>query len=220
MRLPILYTFRRCPYAIRTRMALRYAGICCEIREVVLRNKPSAMLEISPKGSVPVLLLPDDTVLEESLDIMLWALVQQDSEGWQDFDRETLEEMSILIKQNDTSFKQALDRYKYYQRYPEQPVKVYRQAGEKFLQKLELRLKNGKFLFGSKVSLADIAIFPFIRQFSKVDLEWFQNSPYERLKQWLRFYEESELFASVMHKYEAWYPGADVEIFNEGTFLN
>jgi glutathione S-transferase len=198
MTLPILYSYRRCPYAMRARMALKYAGVAIEIREISLRDKPAHLLQVSPKGTIPVLVLPDGTVLEQSLDIMYWALQQRDIDEWLLADSEQTQQ---LITENDTSFKQALDRYKYAIRFPEQSMEDYRSQGEAFLAKLEQRLTQTNFLMGEQVSLADIAIFPFIRQFSAVDADWFASTPYVRLKAWLSLLVESELFNSIMGKY-------------------
>jgi len=200
MGLPILYSFVRCPYAIRARMALAYAGINYKLREVSLKNKPAAMLTISPKGTTPVLQI-GSLVLEESLDIMRWALSHHDPDRWQDFpDRE------LLISRNDQEFKPDLDRYKYYVRYTE-PQAVYRQQAEKYLQVLEALLNQHQFLYSSdRLSLADVAIFPFIRQFAGVDRLWWQNSSYNRLKIWLNYHESSMLFQQVMSKTPVWSP--------------
>ncbi|HBA09752.1 MAG TPA: glutathione S-transferase [Methylotenera mobilis] len=198
MTLPILYSYRRCPYAMRARMALMYAGIAIEIREISLRDKPAHLLAVSPKATVPVLVLLGGAVLEQSLDIMHWALQQRDIDGWLLADSEQTQQ---LITENDTSFKQALDRYKYAIRFPEQSMEDYRSQGEAFLAKLEQLLVQTNFLMGEQVSLADIAIFPFIRQFSAVDADWFASTPYVRLKAWLSLLVESELFNSIMGKY-------------------
>lgn len=195
--LPILYSYRRCPYAMRARMALKYADVAVEIREISLKDKPKSMLEVSPKATVPVLVLQDGTVLEESLDIMRWALQQRDSEGWLNADSELTQQ---LIAENDGSFKQALDKYKYAIRFPEQSAETYRTQGEVFLQKLESLLNQSAFLLKDQVSQADIAIFPFIRQFSGVDAVWFEAAPYPKLKAWLKGLVESELFVSIMEK--------------------
>jgi len=194
IKLPILYSFRRCPYAIRARLALAYAGIAVEIREVALKNKPEQMLAISPKGTVPVLQLPDGRVLEESLDIMYWALAQHDPEHWLAFDTEA----ETLIEWNDGDFKYSLDRYKYADRYPEFSQAYYRQQTEPFLIELESRLQHSPYLCGDYFSLADAAIFPFIRQFSNVDVDWFKSSPYRALNNWLDAALTTELFKSVM----------------------
>lgn len=196
----ILYSFRRCPYAMRARMALRYAGCAVQIHEVSLKAKPPAMLERSPKGTVPVLVL-DDQVLEQSLDIMHWALAQNDQDNWlliQDGDGRR--EIQALVEENDQVFKQHLDRYKYFVRHPEHPQQHYRQLGEVFLQKLEARLQQRDFLIKDQVTLADIALAPFIRQFSAVDPDWFSVSPYPKLRGWLQRFLESALFKAVMVK--------------------
>ncbi len=186
---------------MRARMALRYAGIAVEHREIALRAKPAHMLQISPKGTVPVLLLQNEaglnkSVLEESLDIMRWALTQQDHDGW------LQREDAALIAENDGGFKQALDRYKY--AVDEVQQAKHRGAGEAFLQKLEARLQQHAYLCGASCSITDIAIFPFIRQFAAVDDAWFLHSPYPALRQWLNGLVESELFTSVMHKHPVW----------------
>jgi glutathione S-transferase len=198
-RLPILYSFLRCPYAIRSRMALRYAGIDYELREISLKNKPPEMLAISPKGTTPVLQLTDGEVLEESLDIIYWALAQNDPEGWLEFFPNLLELGKNLIAINDSEFKQNLDRYKYHVRFPE-PQATYRAQAETYLETLEKLLRLHSFLLGDRDSFADIAIFPFIRQFAHVDLDWFDNSHYLALVRWLNFYKSSSLFLSVMEK--------------------
>lgn len=196
-KIPILYSYRRCPYAMRARMALKYAGIFVEIREISLKEKPKSMLAVSPKATVPVLVLESDTVLEESLDIMRWALQQSDKDDWLSVDGEHLQ---ALIAENDSSFKQALDKYKYAIRFPEQPAETYRMQGEVFLQKLEALLDQTRYLLAEHISMADIAIFPFIRQFSGVDSAWFETAPYPNLKTWLKGLIESELFVSIMEK--------------------
>ncbi len=197
MALPILYSYRRCPYAMRARMALSYAGIRVEIREIALKDKPAHMLQVSPKGTVPVLVLADGKVIDQSLDIMVWALQQNDADGWLAADAVRSQQ---LIAENDGAFKQNLDRYKYAIRFPEQPAEYYRSAGEQFLAKLELQLQSGDFLFGNSVTLADIAIFPFIRQFAAVDPSWFETTDYIKLKYWLQRLVTSALFEQVMAK--------------------
>lgn len=204
MPLPILYSYRRCPYAMRARMALRYSGIQVEMREIALKQKPQHMLALSPKGTVPVLVLNDGSVIDESLDIMRWALAQHDPEDWQLADASSIQLAEGLIAENDGQFKSALDRYKYAVRFPEQPAAVYRAEGELFLQKLEQRLHGQPYLFGNQRSLADMAIFPFIRQFAGVDAAWFTASPYQVLKAWLSVLVESELFTGIMQKHPPW----------------
>ncbi len=198
MTLPILYSYRRCPYAMRARMALWAAQIQVEVREISLREKPAHLLQISPKGTVPVLQLPDGTVLEQSLDIMQWALMQNDPQGWLNADRDAVQH---LIAINDGDFKKALDRYKYPERYPEHSPAFYREQGEQFLQVLETALQQHRFLVSDTASMADVAIFPFIRQFAAVDAAWFAASAYPGLRIWLESWLGSPLFAEIMQKF-------------------
>lgn len=195
--LPILYSYRRCPYAMRARLAIFVANIAVEIREISLRDKPAHLLEVSPKGTVPVLVLQPDVVIEQSLDIMYWALQQYDSQDWLDAD---FGKMQALITENDTHFKEALNRYKYPERYPQLTQTHYRQQGEIFLQRLELLLNQQTYLLKNTASLADMAIFPFVRQFAAVDLVWFESSSYSKLRTWLNDLINSELFERVMKK--------------------
>ena len=209
---PVLYSFRRCPYAIRGRMALAAANIKCELREVVLSDKPAEMLAISTKGTVPVLQLTDGQVIDESLDVMHWALQQSDPEHWLNVNED---ETQLLVERNDGEFKQNLDRYKYFNRYPEHSQEYYRNQAESFLLTLEDHLQINKCagLVADKLSLADIAIFPFIRQFSRVDYDWFLNSPYHETKQWLSNIEGSEKFLNVMNKYQVWANDSEIKLF-------
>lgn len=209
---PILYSFRRCPYAMRARMAIAQASITVELREVVLGNKPEQLLAISPKGTVPVLLLENGELLEESLDIMHWAFSQQEKNN--DFSTDIEKHMNQLIEQNDAEFKFFLDRYKYADRYPEKTELYYRQKAETFLQELEKRLSKRAFLCSNNNSFADIAIFPFIRQFANVDIDWFQSSPYKNVNRWLAKQLESTLFISIMDKYPAWQADSKKLIFS------
>jgi glutathione S-transferase len=168
------------------------------LREVLLRDKPVEMLDISAKGTVPVLLLPDGTVVDESLDVMNWALQQSDPEGWlSHIDKE-------LISANDGPFKQALDRYKYPTRYDLTDIDEPRAQGLRFLQEVDDRLGNAVFLAGEKPGYTDFAIFPFIRQFSMIDPAWFAEQPLPILKPWLSGFINSELFAAAMVKYPPW----------------
>jgi glutathione S-transferase len=211
--LPILYSFRRCPYAMRARLGIRYSGMQVALREVILRDKPASMLDYSPKGEVPVLVLPDGTVLEESLDIIHWALAHNDPGHWLPAEEVLLQQVSTLIEENDGRFKHNLDHYKYPERYPDEQGPDYRADGELFLQKLEQRLQQHRYLLGENISLADIAIMPFIRQFAHTDKAWFDHAPYPCLQQWLAGFLESELFLSVMKKYPAWRPDDAVVLF-------
>lgn len=210
MSLPVLYSFRRCPYAMRARLAIWVSTQPCVLREVVLRDKPPAMLDLSPKGTVPVLELPDGQVIEQSLEIMQWALAQNDPENWLAGD---VEETAHLINQNDGPFKAALDRYKYETRYENVDAQVERQKCEIVLQDLEQRLKVNGFLCGPNPTLADYAILPFIRQFAHVDLDWFNATSYTHLQQWLTAFKDGALFKSIMKKYPQWHDGDKVTIF-------
>lgn len=203
--LPVLYSFRRCPYAIRARLALAYAGQPVELREVLLRDKPQAMLDASPKGTVPVLVLPDGTVIDESRDVMDWALAQADPDDWC---RPPLGGLADeWIAANDGPFKAALDRYKYADRHPEHPPHSYRERGEAHLARLDAILKAHRWLHGEQPGCVDAALFPFIRQFAMVDLDWFRASPYKGLRRWLDAWLEHPLFAAVMARHPPWVPG-------------
>ncbi|KIF61586.1 glutathione S-transferase [Pseudomonas fluorescens] len=191
-----LYSFRRCPYAMRARMALRYSGVPVEIVEVSLKAKPAQMLAISPKGTVPVL-DADGQVIDESLEIMHWALAQHDPDDWLLGGDSRIAE---LIEANDQVFKIHLNRYKYAERYPEQPMEVYRAEGALFLQRLDELLEGRDYLLTAHPSLADIALLPFVRQFAHVDRDWFAQTPYVRLQAWLQRFLESELFTGIMKK--------------------
>lgn len=191
-----LYSFRRCPYAMRARMALRYSGVPVEIVEVSLKAKPAQMLAISPKGTVPVL-DAGGQVIDESLEIMRWALAQNDPDDWLLGGDSRIAE---LIEANDQVFKVHLNRYKYAERYPEQPMEVYRAEGALFLQQLDELLEGRDFLLAGHPSLADIALLPFVRQFAHVDRDWFAQTPYVRLQAWLQRFLESELFTGIMKK--------------------
>ena len=210
--IPVLYSFRRCPYAMRARLAIIKSGISVELREVILRNKPQQLLDISAKATVPVLLLSDGKVIDESLNIMTWALAQQDADNW--LNKNSSEDIYQLIQWNDGEFKYYLDRYKYADRYPEYNERYYREKAEVFIQKLESRLSKHSYLCGEKCSLADMAIFPFIRQFANVNPEWFHASKYQKLTHWLNQHIESALFISIMDKYPAWKTGDKKLIFN------
>ena len=190
----VLYSFRRCPYAMRARMALRYSGVPVSIVEVSLKAKPAEMLALSPKGTVPVLVSADGRVIEQSLEIMHWALARHDPDNWLGPDS------AALIEENDQVFKVNLDRYKYAIRYPEQLMEHYRAQGAAFLQRLEVLLEQTPYLAGDTLSLADIALAPFVRQFAHVDRDWFEQAPYPRLNAWLERFLASELFTAVMAK--------------------
>ena len=209
--LPVLYSFRRCPYAMRARLALEVSGVSYELREVSLKNKPPELLATSPKGTVPVLVLPGGQVIDESLDIMQWALAQNDPQGW--LTQGAPDEMLALIASNDGKFKHALDSYKYPNRYPLDSggdTKAFALAqrfeAASWLQTLEACLSQGSFvwLYGHQASLADMATLPFVRQFAHTDAEWFAAQPWQQLRAWLARFEASELFECVMAKQQPW----------------
>ncbi|WP_245577434.1 glutathione S-transferase [Nisaea denitrificans] len=201
--LPVLYSFRRCPYAMRARLALTVSQQDCVLREVVLRDKPAEMLKLSPKGTVPVLHLPHGQVLEQSLDIMRWTLARHDPEGWLNPETGSVAEMEALIGECDGTFKHHLDRYKYSVRYgPETDPLYHRGEGATFLNHLNERLKGQAHLFGNRPSLADFAIFPFVRQFANTGREWFDAQPLSDLQAWLSGHLNSDIFQSVMRRRE------------------
>lgn len=204
---PILYSFRRCPYCMRAHMALKKTGIKIELREVKLSAMPEEALAISPHETVPVLSLTDGTVIDESWDIVKWALAQNDVDNWSGEDNEFLLDAEILIETNDYSFKTDLDHYKYADRHPEHSELHYRKKCEEFIEELEGMLTENRYLLADQLSLADIGVFPFVRQFSLVDKEWFEQSPYPRVQQWLADMIDSELFHSVFQKHELWKAG-------------
>ena len=203
--IPILYSFRRCPYAMRARMALLYASINLELREVLLKAKPDKMLAISAKGTVPVLELPDARVLDESYDIIHWALEKSDPEQW--WSADLAPAISDLVARNDGQFKTDLDHYKYWERFPAESQEQYRARGELFLAELEVLLTKQPYLLTERITLADIALLPFVRQFASVDRDWFDQSPYPKLRAWLEQLVASDLFLAAMKKSPPWQDG-------------
>lgn len=197
---PILYSFRRCPYAMRARLALLVSGTVCELREVKLAAKPEAMLTASPKGTVPVMVCGDGKVIDESLDVMRWALAQSDPEGWLDRIDDA------LIAANDGPFKYALDRYKYPSRHDSDPAK-HRADGLALLQKLEKRLLRHQNLSGDRPGFTDAAIMPFVRQFAATDHDWFDVQDIPKLRAWLDRHLQSDLFRRCMVKHKPWQVG-------------
>ncbi len=213
---PILYSFRRCPYAMRARMALWVAGIGVILREVKLSDKPPALIEISPKATVPVLISVDGPVLEESIEIMRWALGKNDPEGWLAGDGQE------LIARNDGVFKHHLDRYKYPSRYENESDHGqvdHRAEGFAILQDLDTRLSTQPFLCGEARTLADMALFPFVRQFANTDREWFDAQPIPHLQKWLEGHLSSDIFKSIMPKFDPWKAGDQPKRFGPAENL-
>ena len=207
---PILYSFRRCPYAIRARLALAYSGIEYEHREILLKNRPDELIELSPKGTVPVLQLTDGTVIDESIDVMKWALFQNDRDNWY---IDKIDEQDSFIERNDGEFKKRLDEYKYHVRFQDGTYSDYQKAVGEILATYDLILANSNFLCGEKIRLVDMALLPFIRQCAHVDLDWF-NDHFPFLSKWMEEFKTSDLFLSIMKKYDVWESQTDGVIVN------
>ena len=197
---PILYSFRRCPYAMRARMALLVSGTVCELREVLLRDKPAELIAASPKATVPVLVLPAGRVIDESLDVMRWALARHDPEGWLDGDDR------VLIATYDGAFKHHLDRAKYPQRYGDDSVD-HRAEALAMLMALDRRLASRAYLCGDRRTLSDAAIMPFVRQFAAIDRAWFDAQPLPAVHRWLAALIASPLFEQTMRGFPRWSAG-------------
>jgi glutathione S-transferase len=202
--LPILYSFRRCPYAMRARMALYSAGCTVVLREVLLRDKPQALRTASAKATVPVLVLPNGAVIDESMDIMHWALAQIDSHAWLTH----ADSSQAWVTRCDSTFKPCLDRYKYADRHPEKTELEHRQSAENFIDQLEQQLMHTAGLIDDQPRLADVAVFPFVRQFAAVDPNWWQSAPYPKVRAWLEGWLHTPAFSAVMTKYAVWQPNA------------
>ncbi len=212
--LPILYSFRRCPYAMRARMALWVSGQDVELREVKLANKPPELVEASAKATVPVLVLDDGSVVDESIAVMRWALSENDPDDWLSGDD------ADLIDTNDGAFKHHLDRYKYPNRYADEPdhgTVDHRAEGLAILKQLDARLAEQKQLQGDAISMADIALFPFIRQFANTDRAWFDAQELPHLQAWLQRHLDSELFKAIMPKFVPWQAGDEPIAFGPGV---
>ncbi len=211
-KLPILYSFRRCPYAMRARLALLASGIQCELREVVLRNKPAEFLATSPKATVPVLVTTQGEVIEQSWDIMLWALHQHDPAHWLPSDANVFERGMQLLHRCDGEFKQQLDRYKYPQRHGLEDGTAARDQAMFFLANLESLLTQQRYLFNSNIGIFDAAILPFIRQFAHVDIDWFAAQPLPSVQAWLSDFENSADFKRAMTVYPAWADNSPITV--------
>ena len=205
MSLPILYSLQNCPYAMRARLGVLKSQQTVFIRAIVLTNKPAEMLAFSPKGTVPILVLSNTHVIEESLDIMLWALNLSDPHNLlYAEDEKALPEMLAIINENDQQFKPTLERYKRAKRYHGDDVEACRLQCEPFIQALEQRLSQHPFLMGATPSLLDFALLPFMRQFARVNRQHFRDGPYTHLQNWLKQHLQSQLFAKAMLKYPLW----------------
>ncbi|ETX09502.1 glutathione S-transferase [Marinomonas ushuaiensis DSM 15871] len=216
--LPIMYSFRRCPYAIRARYTLALLDVSVELREVVLRSKPQALLSLGGRSSVPQLIDVKGARYPESLDIIFWALSNSNKPKMSCalWPQSMVQKSKVIawIKYNDHFFKYWLDRYKYADRFPEFSEEYYRNKGEVFLKRLNKRLEENDFLFGNEICLADVAVFPFVRQFAAVRPDWFEQSEYSHVKTWLNGFLNSHLFSAiVMKKMPAWEAGQEVVLF-------
>jgi len=207
---PVLYSFRRCPYAMRARLSLIASGQAVILREVKLADKPTAMLKASPKGTVPVLVLIDGTIIDESFDIMRWALQRNDPQGWLSADQGLCHE---LIHKNDGDFKHHLDRTKYHSRYDGADPRHHREQAMRFVMELDQRLASSAYLQADHMTLADAAILPFIRQFANIDRDLFNTSPCPHVHAWLDRYLNSDLFRAIMFKYVPWADGDEPLLF-------
>ncbi len=205
---PVLYSFRRCPYAMRARLAIASAGQTVELREILLRDKPKDMLVASPKGTVPV--LTESAVIEESIDVMRWAIGRSDPEGLM---MQMSDAAHALIAECDGPFKTALDLTKYAVRHPDTDPAESRANAASFIAKLDIQLDGKLWLYGDKPSFADLAILPFVRQFAHTDLEWWDAQPFTRAQAWLAAFKASDRFAAIMTKYPPWKSGQDRVLF-------
>ena len=211
---PVLYSLRQCPYAMRARIGLLLANQSVVLRDIVMTNIPTEMLTASPKGTVPVLVLSDSSVIEESLNIMLWALKQNDPDNLlYRHERDALDNMLTLIQRCDNEFVDALKKYKAASRYHDSNIQTYRQQCEIFINDLEESLTKHHFIMGDSASLVDYAILPFIRQFSNVDKKWYKQAPYPKLQQWLENHYQNPIFAKAMTKYPQWLDSNEIVIF-------
>lgn len=203
---PILYSFRRCPYAMRARLAIKASGIIVEIREVELKNKPKEFLGISPKATVPIVCISSKQIIEESLDIMEWALKINDPLKLLKYEKLNRIEIHNILNKLENEFKQNLDRYKYSSRFDLPSPKLYRDKNLQTLNEFNNLLQNNKGICSSHLSLLDYAIFPFIRQFRNVNSVWFDSLELKFLQTWLYELIDSDEFSSIMKKYEIWNP--------------
>ena len=216
MSLPILYSLRQCPYAMRARLGLLLAQQSVMLRDIIMSDIPEEMFEASPKGEVPVLVLNDRTVIDESIDIMRWALNKNDPQDLLYNNHPCrIKEIQKFIQHNDNKFVEALKKYKAASRYHDDVEVKHRQQCEMFIKDLESRLSRHEYIFGDEPSLADYAILPFIRQFSRVDRKWYLQSPYPKLRNWLERHYQNPIFSKAMKKYPQWLDAKEEIIFSE-----
>lgn len=205
---PVLYSFRRCPYAMRARLAILSAGQTVELREITLRNKPDQMLEASPKGTVPVLIVGDQ-VIDESRDIMDWALAHNDPDAWLDMPEAGHDWIAAI----EGPFKTALDHYKYASRYDDIDASAERDVAANILWQVDAQLRDTQWLFGARPTLADMATITFVRQYANTDRAWFDAQEWCGVQSWLAQFLDSAEFAAIMEKYAPWQAGGDATIF-------
>ena len=214
--IPVLYSLQHCPYAMRARLGLLLAEQSVMLRAITMDKKPDEMLAASPKGTVPVLVVDAETVIDESLDIMLWALRRNDPQNLLYSEQaEALPEMLQIIEENDNEFKPSLEKYKRSKRFHNETEAADRLACEPFIQRLESRLAEHEFLMGATPSLLDYALLPFVRQFSKVNRQLFRDGPYTNLQRWLDGHLQGRLFARAMLKYPLWMDSGEAFVFGE-----
>lgn len=206
---PILYSFRRCPYCMRAHMALKYSRQKIILREVELNDLPKEALAVSPHATVPSLVISEDKFMDESWDIVKWAAQKNDPDNWLGENNEYMQDAEMLVETNDYSFKEDLDHYKYADRYPDHSMEHYRQRCEEFLEELNDMLGKNDFLLAERITIADIAVFPFVRQFAMVDKDWFDQAPYPGVQRWLDNMLRSEWFCDAFKKHEIWKPGSE-----------
>ena len=207
--IPILYSFHQCPFCLRARVALKYASLKIILRDVELNNLPAEALAVSSHATVPSLVINDDEYLDESWDIVKWAVQQDDSDNWLGEDNAYLQDAEMLLEINDHSFKEDLKGYKDREHHPEQPMPYYRQRGEEFLEELNEMLVENNFLLAPHITIADIGVFPLVREFAMVDKVWFDKTPYPKLQAWLENIIDSEWFKAAMQENEIWQAGND-----------
>ena len=204
-KIPILFSFRRCPYAMRARIAIKLCSLECEIREINLKLKNKEFLELSPKGTVPVLVLPDDKIIEESMDIIHWAISNNDPYNLKLKNLEIYNKDMELISIFDNEFKYHLDRYKYNSRYKGINKEEHKYKARDLLVNLNNSLKEKQWLNGENISISDISILPFIRQYRIADIKWFDEKlELPNINRWLDKFLNSKIFNNVMKKYKIW----------------